>query len=129
MFFDNLLDSAEDIFTRLVKHLDPDFIAELHEWCLELTGIDLFKHALFCETGRPACSIFVTDGAASDDGASCQRSGLGRMLDKVQKPKCISGPALGSPKSVSVVRKEWEVHSTVLPRITEFIQGHCEWTK
>src|SRR5215212_1284379 len=83
VFYDLLVDSAEDRLAGAVEHLDADMVAELHERRGGLAGVDRLTHPSLGDARAAGRRIAVGDRAGTDDRPRLQGACLGGMGDQL----------------------------------------------
>ena len=103
MFFDNLLDGPEDIFTGLlnisIRTLSPNFMNGVLN-----SPVSIFSAALLSKEDDPR-ALFITDRAASDDVPAARGVSL-RHVRSGQEAKVHLGTGIGITEKCIVVMRE-----------------------
>src|SRR6185312_2548486 len=82
-----LIDGTEDRPAIVVEHLDPDVVAEFHEGCHGLAGVDRLAHPPLGDAGAAGRRVAVGDRARTDHGTRLEVArpgGVGDQLAEIE---------------------------------------------
>src|SRR6478609_4308404 len=105
VFDDLLVDRAEDRLAVVAEHLDADAVAELHEGCRGLAGVDGLAYATLGDARAAGGGIAVGDRPRTDDGAGLEVACLCRMGDELAEIEGEIGRRVGMAEFLPVERR------------------------